>query len=448
MFSIHGVISGHPSRQLWSLRNAFQSFTDAITFAPRVVAGAATGAVAGATGGSAKSGWDEGFKKPQETTSEWFDKASPYVNQYAPMVAGGALTLMGMPYLGAGLMTAMQGYQGYDQTGKVDWNQLGKNAAINYGTAGIADWAKSAGAAAKTSQQGVQAGKNIVASGSAPLTSNAITLGGTTPGIAQTASNLGVGSGTLLNGVPSTMAAFGSAAGAEGAKQMSSVDAARQKTLSQQAPTSIPDQAYNASVAAAPQLGNTALTATLAPKQSTPLSGFDATTSLTGDGDVYDPSGLENFNAFGGDAVGSSDPITQEQYDEMFRNLSKNAGLQINATRDIMLPAGQDLPDPNTPYSDQLMDIGKSYTQSALDLDNYVGSENINRINAKNEKTYTDYNKQLQDSLMQNNPGRVTPDVFSGWLKDRTTIPTNLQEYFIAAPTPLPQYVPKTMAGL
>jgi hypothetical protein len=141
-------------------------------------------------------------------------------------------------------------------------------------------------------------------------------------------------------------------------------------------------------------------------------------------GSIYQPSGSDIFRAFGGDAVDSTDMITEEQYRQMQQNLGLNAGAQTNTVRDMMLPAGQTLPEPNTPYSNQLENIGQSYGQGTVDLANQVNSENYNR-----------YNARLFQGLSEANPGLLDQATFDSWLANRESIPPQLLDLFQPAPT-------------
>jgi hypothetical protein len=331
--------------------------------------------------------------------------------QYAPAVEGMVLSAIN-PMAGAAFNTAYNaGNMQANQKG-MDWGEVGKDALINFGSAA----ASMAADKIASNARAAQSVKAPAAPGSLQEGFNASKYGANAPAVGSN-----FGADALSNYGTNALSGFGSSVEAAAAlPRLNSAAAAR--SAGRGVPSML-DTAYNASVQGAPQLANQALTSTLAPKTA-PISGMEAGSPSASSGSIYQPSGSDIFRAFGGDAVNSTDMITEEQYRQMQQNLGLNAGAQTNTVRDMMLPAGQTLPEPNTPYSNQLENIGQSYGQGTVDLANQVNSENYNR-----------YNARLFQGLSEANPGLLDQATFDSWLANRESIPPQLLDLFQPAPT-------------
>ena len=350
------------------------------------------------------------------------------------------------PFLGAAIATAVQTSQENDANGKWNAGDTLKNGLINFGTAAAAQWA---GDALKASNE-AQAGRDLASKTATTYGTTAANAPGamqgfaaaetpagytgtlTVPGVTNAARNLpGSAAQALGTATGPSLSTFGMTTPDNTTTWKdpnlvkdsgSSVQNMRESLVPSTA--TLADKAYNGAInpKVVGPLANSALTSTLAPAQSTALSGFDSSGEAAS-GTIAQPSGSDVLNAFGGDALNSSDQITQEQLDQMRASLGKNAGMQAGSVHDVMLPAGQVTPDVNTPYSSQLNNIDKSYNQAGTDLTNQVNTENWNR-----------YNTGLFDNLSAANPGRITQEQFNGWTAQPSTAPQEIMGLFQPKP--------------
>lgn len=380
--------------------------------------------------------WQE-LGKPGEAFYNDVNDAIAYVptkelRSYAPQIIGTALNFVpGVGWaLSAGFNTLYNAGAMQANNKGMDWGSVGKDALKNFAVSG----------AGKLAGNALQAGKAAQASNAAAkATQTAANSGSLAQNLASGVGNAaGAGTGAGLGAaVPQgfNLATTGSTIPAASALARFKADnaAASPESYSMDTGSSLPststsgsgvgfgDAAYNAGMKAVQPLTDTALTATLAPEGASALSGFDTGAGIN-EGDVYQPTGSEVLSAFGGDFTGKQ--ITAEDMARIYEGLGLNAGQQLNATRDVMLPAGQVEPDPNTPYSNQVMDIGKSYTQAGIDARNAAAGHN-----------YEVYNNDLYNGLVETNPNaNITPEMFQGWLNDTSTAPEAIRNQFMPAP--------------
>jgi hypothetical protein len=157
------------------------------------------------------------------------------------------------------------------------------------------------------------------------------------------------------------------------------------------------------------QMLGDALTSTLAPKESTPLSGFDV--SMPTGGEVADGY------TFGDQLKAFRDPsamggITGNELNDMTMKIGYNIYQQRQGARDTYLPAGQVEPDPNTPYANTLGNINtsteKAYGDLLKEVDNYNAIDKIMQANP----TFTtdEINSYIKDPSL-------TPETFRPWLQ-------------------------------
>jgi hypothetical protein len=279
-----------------------------------------------------------------------------------------------------------------------------------------------ANAKAANASKGAQ---NLSASGMAPETSNFLT---TAP--VQTTSSVGVGSGNMLAGVPSTMSSFSALNGASAAP----IPAAQ----STQAATGLGDAAYNSAVSAAPKVANQALTATLAPEATQPIAGtmdsFGQATDAVDSGNTpyYVPGGA--FDAF----YQGNGNYDQASYDQGLQNLADNAYKQTNMMRDTFLPTGQTEIDPNTPYTDQMNDI---YTSAGQGVQDYTKTFNEKaQAQADEANTYYNFN-----SFRAQNPS-ITDDQMRSYMQDPSLLPQGTPAEVVAMMPKFAAYNNPTMS--
>lgn len=197
-----------------------------------------------------KSYWE----KPAQTFAENVDYANSIfpraVRPYAPQIEAAALSVFS-PWAGAAFTTSYNAGKRQQATDSWDWNALAKDAAINFGTAAVASAAK-----------GIQAGQAADAS-KASAQANGL---------------------TMSQGFDATTAA--NPAGYSQSARVAMGDIA-----SSAAPSSM--QGFKAAVTsaatkAAPQVANAALTSSLAPTASAPLSGIEGDIGAFGQYELLD----------------------------------------------------------------------------------------------------------------------------------------------------------------
>jgi hypothetical protein len=295
-----------------------------------------------------------------------------------PVEAG----LMGLfnPFAGAGFLTAYNAGKMQETQKGMDWGKVGRDAAVNFGTAAAANWAKNIQA-----KDAANASRAKAFSGGAPsaLQSTADTAKASTQGAMAA-----FPSGTSLSKVPiqqlqTSSGGFGNALKTAGLK-------------------------------AAPKVAEQALTATLAPEAATPISGFDEAASGGGGtsalkyGDVLRAFGNPNMivpDEKGGYTV---DPTASARG---YQAIAANNWLQKAARRDQFMPAGQVRSLENTPYERQLYDINNS-----------------------TEQYYKDFDEELRQAamtkaLMSENPW-MTQDQVMEYTADPSKVPETMRPFF------------------
>lgn len=388
--------------------------------------------------------WDA-LGKPGEAFANFIDTQNSILpadwRPYAQPVESALLNFIpGVgPLVSAAYNTAYQGgVQQRDNKG-FDWGELGKNAAINFGTAAATMGANSlvsnANNAANASKDAAtlanfNAATNQASGTSSALSSTAANAARNTQGALAAFSPSAVTPAmTLING------GVGAATGA------STPTFSNANTVASSG-SNIGDFAYKSAVNSAPKLVNEALTSTLAPQGTQPISGvmngFSATPSLQTGAPTQQWGAL--LNAFGGDEGNTPNP-NGPRYDETAINnavvrLGANNYLQQSQARDTALPAGQYTPEQNTPYANRLDEINKGTDQSYQDLrsqidnaNNYYGFLDTNPgLTTEQLDTYINNpdsigqinNANKYYSILSNNEG-LTADELNTYLADPST---------------------------
>lgn len=299
------------------------------------------------------------------------------------------------PFAGAAFQTAYQGGQEQEQQKGFDWGELGKNAAINFGTAGVASLANEALSSANSAREAGSALNDFNHGASSALQSTVDSARASTQG-ALSAFNPGAIASSSLSAIPY----------AQGL---------------QQSGQGIADAAYTGSLKAAQPLANAALNATLNPPGSAAIS--DTTSAFAPI--TSDPNGSQQYgdllNAFGGGEVNTANPygprIDTQAFNDSVNRLSANSFLQQNQVRDTALPAGQFQAPQNTPYANQLTDINKGTTQAYADLLDQTNNANsyYSILDSNPGLTSDQLNTYLQNPTSGSPLGNfsVSPDEFS-----------------------------------
>lgn len=405
----------------FSSQPAVQAVNDAVGDSWNTI-GQGFGDVAGTITGSQKvedifspPTWEE-LGKPGEAFYNEFNEGAgvlpPSWRQYAAPAVSTALNFVpGVgPLLSAGFTTAYNaGGMQANQKG-MDWGKVGKDAAINFGTAaaqmGASKLTSNVNANAqnaadfRTSPSGMRAGFDA----SQPALGWKEAATANAGGLPKTASTM-----SAFSAAP---ASFGMPSGAEAtAPSLSSAASTDSLSKLQFSPT---DRVYKAAVGAGSNVAGDALASTLAPQGATPLSGF-----YGAEGEGTDVNGYnfgDELSAFGDAGVlNTPNPtgprIGSSEVDAMVSRRGANAYLQQMGARDQALPAGQTLPEPNTPYANRLTEINQGADKSMEDLSNEI----------RNYNAYwgiRDANPQITDEMM------------NGFMADPTTVPQNMQPYF------------------
>lgn len=399
MFSILGLGQYNPSRQGWkpfsgdwSIKgDVGQGTKDWLSEAGKVTYDATVGAPATisdwATGGE-KTGdiispthgveYDE-WGNPVQGFSTAIDNAStiapPNARPYVAPAMGAAIGLFN-PWLGATFNTAY-GAGKAQEAGTFDWNTLGREAAKNYGTAALTVGAKELLNGANSAQS-AQASGNTMKQGFDAAQALPSTSGNTMSAGYNAAMQPGSSLGAKALGAFDTSVDVARASA--GIPQISNTSAT--------APTTSPtfgDQAYRGAVEAGKGIGTEALAQTLAPKQATALSGFDAAQGVGGEAtDGYQFG--DQLRAFGDPSMYTGDNIiTPEQLGDLTMKVGYNNYQQVGSTMDQFNPAGQYAPQENTPLEGQLSNINRSTEKAYQDLLREVDNNNaIARIKGAN----------------------------------------------------------------
>lgn len=343
--------------------------------------------------------------KPAQAFSGQIDKFSgllpPDWRPYAEPVEAAALSLFN-PFAGAAFNTAYQAGQNQAQPGAFDWGELGKDAAINFGSAGIAQGAKSLLTADNVANAAAQTGIHApdVLQNLGPDTSSLAGFSATTPAA------LAANSTTALSNI-NALPALASAVDGFNPNLVGSSQSVLPQAQTLQS-SGLGDKIYQGAINTGKTLGTQALAATLAPSGNQPISGAGA---LDGFAPVDLNAPAEGnygdiLNAFGGSEINTANPngprIDDNAFNSDVNRLAANAYLQANNARDVALPAGQYQPSQNTPYANRLNEINKGATQSYADL--------LDEVN--NANSYY--------SIIDSNPG-LTTDQLDTYLNDPST---------------------------
>lgn len=319
--------------------------------------------------------WDDLATPGEAFYNEFNDGAGllpPSWRQYAAPVAATALNFVpGVgPLLSAGFSTAYNagGMQANDKG--MDWGSVGKDALKNFGTAAIQMGANKLVSGANAAQ-GSKAATNLSNSGMAPATSSVLSAG-----VPQTASSVGLGTGTGL--IPSPTSALTSF-NPNSLTSMSSIPRAN----AIQSSGGLGDKAYVGGVKAGAGMANQAITAAMTPTATQPISGMtpsidNPNTAATGSGSSYNFG--DELSAFGDPTImGKPNPtgkrIDANALDAMTGRVGSNYLLQESGLSDRFKLAGQIETSSNTPYANQMTDLGastnKAYKDLLKEVDNY-----------------------------------------------------------------------------
>lgn len=432
--SIHGV-TWRGVRDYGWFHDTFgfssQPAVEAISDAGRDYWNATTGApgkVAEAITGSEKVGnfitpptWEE-LGKPGEAFANDFDEKAgvlpPSWRQYAAPVTSALLNFIpGVgPLVSAGFTTAYNaGNMQRNQKG-MDWGKVGIDAAKNFGTAAVSMGAGkllSNAKAADAARTSASANGMTMAQGYNSLGTPGSSLGRSALSSFDTASELG----NIQAGITAAdVARYGSSVAANAATNRSSVPSVQMNeapavTANPSAGASTPTQgaigqavdtgyrntmsSLSPSGQARSQLigiGQQAVANTLAPQQSTPLSGFDTSGDITGGQPADGYQFGDRLAAFR--EPGASGRISPDELENLTMRIGYNDYQQRQGALDRFVPAGQYEPEPNTPYSGQLGQIEQGTEKSYQDLLREV--DNYNALYAIREA-----NPQITDEQMQ-----------------------------------------------
>lgn len=333
--------------------------------------------------------WDQ-LQKPAQAFSQQIDAKNSILpsvlRPYAQPLEEAALSAFN-PLIGAAYQTAYQAGQNQAQPGAFDWGRLGKDAAINFGTAGLQIGAK-----------------DLISSANAANTAKAATAN-FSPGSLEGAYNPAIpGTTAGFSGyasAPNALASFNPTSDALNLASSGASSAANfPVTSASQAPAG--QGLYKAGVQAGQGLGSNALGSTLAPQGAQPISGtMDNFQTTSGQSSQPTLQWGDLLNAFGGPT--SPNP-GGPRYDEnavngIVQRLGANTYLQQNQARDNYLPTGQFQASQNSPYGNRISQINHGADQSYKDLIDQVNNANsyYGVIDANPGLTSDDLNKYLQD---------------------------------------------------
>lgn len=369
--------------------------------------------------------WDA-LGNPGQAFAEHVDQSNKslptFVQPYAQPAESLALSAFN-PFAGAAFNTAYQGGQEQANNKGFDWGELGKNAAINFGTAAVASGANkllanaNAADAAKTFSSGPD---SLEASFNPGNNVNSLTSVGGNFAPQATSGALAANSASALNGISSVPSLSSAVDGFNpsliGASQSYVPRAAALQS------SGIGDAAYKAGINSGKNLINQTLDSTLAPQGAQPIAGALDSFDPTSTGSPTQSQWGDILNAFGGGEINTANPngprINDQAFNDSVNRLSANNYLQQNQTRDVALPAGQYLPSQNTPYANRLDEINKGTTQSYKDL--------VDQVN----------NANRYYGVIDSNPG-LTNDQLDQFLNDPSqgvlgnfTVPQDQLDYF------------------
>jgi len=384
--------------------------------------------------------------KPGQAFAERIDAKNAILpadmRQYAQPLEAFALNFVpGVgPLASAAFNTAYQGGKQQQLNKGFDWGELGKNAAINFGTAGLTMGAKellsSANAANAAKAAAGPSGFSSTAklAGSLPNDLTSI-LGDASSNFAPAAQagNLAASSANALNGIgglPSTASALSGFTNQPTLSQTYQASESVVPKAQALQSSGLGDAAYKAAIRSGEGLVKSALADTLAPKGAQPISGALDSFGNAVDGQ-YQTQWGDVLNAFGGVEATTPNPdgyrINEDAMRKMQERLGANIYLQESQARDQAIPAGQYRAEENTPYANRLNSISKGADQSYADL-----AQQVNNAN----KYY---------SIIDSNPG-LTPEDLDKFLGDTSTgimgnfrVPNDQLDYFKGIRTLGPQ---------
>jgi hypothetical protein len=289
------------------------------------------------------------LSNPSFTHRVFSEDVAPYVDQGYRVVAPMAATFVGGPMAGAAMTTALQARDAADQPDSnlntsEGWKGLGKQAAVNFGTAAAANalsnWAAPAQPASSTS---MKAGFDAAQTGQAQTAGmNSYYIGGNIPAQA----------GTNASTAGTTMRAGFNAATAGGTASPNYGSA-----LSRFASSGAGQALKKGAAKTGEQIVNQTLTETLQPSMAQPISDSIGTSPLS-IGDVLSRFGGEELlknPTLGGPA------ITQDDMNKISERISANRLLQEQSILDEFRIGGRGgdyYDDPN--FKRQISEIGTS----------------------------------------------------------------------------------------
>jgi len=306
------------------------------------------------------------------------------------------------PFAGAAFNTAYQGGKQQQENKGFDWGRLGKDAAINFGTAGL------------------QAGANQLisnANNAASAAKNAATLSNFNTGLGATNSVTNAGVNAANAARQGALSAFNNP-GAIANTSFSAIPSAVAVNSS-----GAGDVAYKAAVNTGKEVGSQAIAATLAPPQQQPIAGVMNNFQPVDKGSTRPTLQWGDLlNAFGGSGLDKPNPngyrIGDSDINDMTIRLGANNYLQQQQAKDKALPAGQFQAWQNTPYANRLNEIQAGSDQSIQDL-------------LKEADNYNNYYR-----VIDANQG-LTNDQLDAYIKDPTTgvlgdfqVPQDQWDYF------------------
>ncbi len=304
------------------------------------------------------------------------------------------------PLASAAFNTALNEGNSERAGNNLDWGSFGKDAAINFGTAAATMGANKLVSNANQANTAKAATDNF-SPGSLQGAYNPA-IAGTTAGYSGTVSAPNA-IASANSFAPLSTNAFASFNPTKSAVELAS-SGTNTLPASSASKATLGQEAYKTAVNTTPKLVNEALTSTLAPKGTQPISGVFNDFSPTDNGDPG--TGVQYgdiLNAFGGPEGNIANP-NGPRYDENAINnavsrLGANSYLQENQARDTALPAGQYEAPKNTPYANRLDEINKGTTQSYNDLMDQIKNANnyYGVIDSNPGLTAEDLDKYLAD---------------------------------------------------
>lgn len=345
--------------------------------------------------------WDE-IQQPGAVLMDKWDTtvsgAPRAIRPYADVIPTALATVYGGPMAGAAVNTGMQAARMQQQQPEMDWNEVAKNAGINFGTAAIAQGANALlkPAASATNTNALSSFNNGTSSA---LASNAA------PTTAAQAANAAGGTARAASTSANTMAAFNQ--GEPSALQSTADNTRSISETGAAAPASSLSQTPGANAVASSGIGQTLrtgatrvaeglakdqLATSLAPEASTAISGVESSEvpSMFGASGGLPEGALSRF---GGNELLRAPTqwdeayISKDEYDQGMQRIDANRALRESQTEDIFRGAGQGDPNQNSRYGQSLNDIQSSteaeksqYATEADLMNQYFAMKNYNNL--------------------------------------------------------------------